>query len=114
MALGPTSVDTTCEYVAMVPTKYGTRTTGCVQTSEISVHIEKGEPDQLSRCRKIKTWGRREKCAEARIFPHGNRDNLKDEIRKVSSTAQFYLIRLKLAMVTFLPLRLGLIYISGP
>lgn len=50
---------------------------------------------------------------KARICPHGNRDDQKDQIRKDSATAQFDVIRLLLAIVTLLPMRLGVLDISG-
>lgn len=50
---------------------------------------------------------------KARICPHGNRDVEKDYVRKDSATAQYDVILLILAIVTFLPFRLGLVDIKG-
>lgn len=49
----------------------------------------------------------------ARICPHGNRDDMKVEIRKDSGTAQFDEIGLLLAISTLLPMSIGVIDISG-
>lgn len=49
----------------------------------------------------------------ARICPHGNCEELKDEVRKESATAQYNVIRLLLAISTYLPMRVGLVDISG-
>lgn len=38
---------------------------------------------------------------------------MKDDVRKDSATAQFDIIRLLLAIVTFLPMRLGDVDVSG-
>lgn len=54
----------------------------------------------------LQTW-------KARIVPRGNRDSEKDEIRKDSSTAQFDVIRILLAAVTFMGMRLALADIKG-
>lgn len=62
---------------------------------------------------KIKTDEAGRHRLKARICPHGNKDAMKDEIRKDSATAQFNVIRLMLAMATFFPMRLGVIDISG-
>lgn len=40
---------------------------------------------------------------KARICPQGNRERMKDEVRKDSTTAHFDVIRLMLAIVTLLP-----------
>lgn len=53
------------------------------------------------------------KVQKARIVPHGNHDGEKDEIRKDSSTAQFFVIRILLFIVTFLGVRLGMADING-
>lgn len=50
---------------------------------------------------------------KARIVPHGNRDDEKDNIRKDSSTAQLFVIRLLLSLVTFLCFRLATADIKG-
>lgn len=49
----------------------------------------------------------------ARICPHGKRDDMKDDLRKDSTTAQFSVIRLLLSIATCSRVRLGLVYISG-
>lgn len=51
---------------------------------------------------------------KARICPRGNRDELKDEVRKDSATAQFNVIRLILEIATYLQMRIGILDISGP
>lgn len=50
---------------------------------------------------------------KARIVPHGNRDTEKDNIRKDSSTAQFDVIRMLLAVCSFVGLRLAMADIKG-
>lgn len=50
---------------------------------------------------KIKTDEKGEHRLKARICPHGNKDAMKDGIRKDSATAQFNVIRMMLAMTTF-------------
>lgn len=47
-----------------------------------------------------------------RIVPHGNKDSMKDEVRKDSGTAQFNVIRVMLAMTKLFLTRLGVVYIS--
>ena len=46
-------------------------------------------------------------------MPHGNRDEEKDNIRKDSSAAQFDVIRILLAITTFLGMRLAMADVSG-
>lgn len=48
-----------------------------------------------------------EQSMKSRIFPHGNNDKMIDTVRKDWQTAQFHAIRLLLALVTFLTMRLG-------
>lgn len=62
---------------------------------------------------KVKTSEQGEHRMKARICPHGNRDDRKNDIRKDSATAQFDVIRFMLALVTFLPMQLGAVDISG-
>lgn len=50
---------------------------------------------------------------KARICPHGNRDAMKDGIRKDSATAQFDVIRLMLSLATILSFNLGVVDVSG-
>lgn len=50
---------------------------------------------------------------KARIVPHGNRDDEKDDVRKDSSAAQFFAIRLVLYISTLLGFRLGMADIKG-
>lgn len=62
---------------------------------------------------KVKTEEEGHHRLKARICPHGNRDHLKDDVRKDSATAQFHVIRLLLAIATTLHFLLGVIDISG-
>lgn len=62
---------------------------------------------------KIKTDEDGQHKMKARICPHGNRDDLKDDIRKDSATAQFHVIRLLLSIAATLGMRLGVVDISG-
>lgn len=62
---------------------------------------------------KIKIEEDRRRRLKSKIFPHGNRDQMKDDIKKNSVTAEFYVIRLILAIVTFLSLRRSIIDIRG-
>lgn len=62
---------------------------------------------------KIKTEESGRHRLKARIVPHGNKDRMKDQVRKDSATAQFNIIRLMLAISSFFPMRLGVIDISG-
>lgn len=62
---------------------------------------------------KVKTSEQGEHRMKARICPHGNHDDQKNDIRKDSATAQFDIIRFMLALVTFLPMELGAVDISG-
>lgn len=57
----------------------------------------------------MKTTEECEHSLKARIFPHGNKDKMKEEVRNDSTTAQFDAIRMLLAMATFLPVRMGVI-----
>lgn len=62
---------------------------------------------------KIKSGEDGSKSLRATICPHGNRDAMKDEVRKDSATAQFEIMRLMLSLSTFAPMKLGLIDVSG-
>ena len=62
---------------------------------------------------KVKVSEDGSKDLKSRIVPHGNRDNEKDNIRKDSSTAQFDVIRLLLAVATFVGMRLAMADIKG-
>ena len=62
---------------------------------------------------KVKTSEDGSHTLKARIVPHGNKDVYKDDIRKDSSTAQFDVIRILLAAVTFLGMRLAMADIKG-
>ena len=62
---------------------------------------------------KLKSDEEGKKVLKARIVPHGNHDAEKDEIRKDSSTAQLFVIRLLLSIVTFLGFLLGMADIKG-
>jgi len=44
---------------------------------------------------------------KARIVPHGNHDDEKDEVRKDFSNAKLFVVRLLLSLVTFLGFRIG-------
>lgn len=50
---------------------------------------------------------------KARLCPHGNRDQMKEDVRKDSATAQFHIIRLMLSLVVVLGFRIGVIDIKG-
>lgn len=50
---------------------------------------------------------------KARICPHGNKDDLKDDIQKDSATAQYDSIRILIYIATFMPMRLGVVDIGG-
>ena len=62
---------------------------------------------------KLKTDEIGNRDLKARIVPHGNHDAEKDEIRKDSSTAQLFVIRLLFSVVTFLGFRLRMADIKG-
>lgn len=62
---------------------------------------------------KLKTEEDGNRKMKARIVPHGNRDNEKDEIRKDSSNASLFVVRLLLSLVTFLQFRIGTADIKG-
>lgn len=49
----------------------------------------------------------------ARICPHGNEDDLMNDIGKASATAQYDTLPLLLKIDTFLPMRLVAVNISG-
>lgn len=50
---------------------------------------------------------------KARIFSHGNCYNMKNEVRKDSSTEQFETIRMLLSIFTLIPIGIGIVYIRG-
>lgn len=60
---------------------------------------------------KIKEDGSR--MMKARIVPHGNHDNGKDEVRKDSSKGPLFVVRLLLCIATFLDFRVATAYIKG-
>lgn len=62
---------------------------------------------------KVKTSEDGSQVLKARIVPNGNRDSEKDDVRKDSSTAQFDVIRLLLAVTTFLGMRLAMADVKG-
>lgn len=62
---------------------------------------------------KVKTEEDGTERLRTRICPHGNQDRGKDNVRKDCSTAQCDVIRLMLALVTFIDYRLGLVDIKG-
>lgn len=62
---------------------------------------------------KVKTDEKGGLKLKARICPHGNRDRLKDDVRKDSSTAQFDVIRLALSMAAGMNAVLGHVDIKG-
>lgn len=51
----------------------------------------------------IKSW----------IFPHGNKDEKKENVMKYSATSQFDSIKLLLSLTTFYSMRLGVVDIGG-
>ena len=53
------------------------------------------------------------KSLKSKIVPHGNRDSEKDKIRKDSSTAQFDVIRILIAVARFIGMRLAMADIKG-
>lgn len=62
---------------------------------------------------RIKTDEEGARMLKARIVPHGNHDDEKDDIRKDSSNAPLYIIRLLLSLVTFMGFRIGTADIKG-
>ena len=62
---------------------------------------------------KVETSENGSKTLKARIVPHGNSGNEKENIRKDSSTAQFDDIRLLLVVTTLLGMRLTMADIKG-
>lgn len=49
----------------------------------------------------------------ARIYPHGNQENMKDRVRRDSFTAQLGDIRLMIFIVTLSTMKLGIVDIIG-
>lgn len=62
---------------------------------------------------KVKTEKGGRLRVKARICPHGNCDFMEDDVRKESSTAQFYLIRIMPSIATFTYFRPGGIDFKG-
>lgn len=62
---------------------------------------------------KVKTEEDGARRLKARIVPHGNHDSEKEEIRKDSSNAQLFVVRLLLSLVTFLDFRIATADITG-
>lgn len=62
---------------------------------------------------KVKNEENGKKRLKARLCPHGNRDRMKDSVRKDSATAQFDVIRIVCSMATVLRLKLGCLDIKG-
>lgn len=62
---------------------------------------------------KVKTNEDGERALKARICPHGNEDDDKDEVRKDSANAQLAVIRLMLSLVTFLGFHIKTADIKG-
>ena len=62
---------------------------------------------------KLKTDESGDRKLKARIVPHGNHDNEKDSIRKDSSNASLFVVRLLLSLVTFLGFKIGTADIKG-
>lgn len=62
---------------------------------------------------KIKTGESGERRLDARLCPHGNKDQMKGDVRKDSATDQLYVIRLIMTMAKFFPVRIGVVDISG-
>lgn len=50
---------------------------------------------------------------KSRICTHGNRDIIKDDMRKDSPTAPFNVTRMMLALTAFFPLKMGVVEIIG-
>lgn len=48
-----------------------------------------------------------------RVCHYGNKDDIKSDVRKDSATAQFDIIWLLLAIASTLPMRLGVVDMSG-
>lgn len=61
----------------------------------------------------VKTEEDGSRMMKARIVPHGNHDDEKDDVRKDSSNAPLFVIRLLLSLVTFLGFRIGTADIKG-
>lgn len=62
---------------------------------------------------KVKTSEDGDNSMKVRIFPHGNKDDLRNGIRKDSSTGQYDVIRLLLSLATFMSMTLAVVDISG-
>lgn len=62
---------------------------------------------------RVKTDEDGSRLMKARIVPHGNHDDEKDEVRKDSSNAPLFVVRLLLSLVTFLGFRNGTADIKG-
>lgn len=62
---------------------------------------------------KLKVDEKGEMMLKSRICPQGNRDKLKDDLRKDSSTVKFDVLRLDLSIETELDVVLGHVDIKG-
>lgn len=62
---------------------------------------------------KLKTDEQGARMMKVRIVPHGNHDDEKDDLRKDSSNASLFVVRLMLSLVTFLGFRIGTADIKG-
>ena len=62
---------------------------------------------------KVKTDEEGTRKMKARIVPHGNHDDEKDNVRKDSSNASLFVVRLLLSLATFLHYRVGTADIKG-
>ena len=62
---------------------------------------------------KLKTDENGNRKLKARIVPHGNHDDEKDNVRKDSSNAPLFVVRLLLSLATFLGFRIGTADIKG-
>lgn len=62
---------------------------------------------------KVNTSEEGKKKQKARIGTHGNRDEMKDGVRKDSGTAQLSVIRLMISMDTWMSFKIGLVDFSG-
>lgn len=62
---------------------------------------------------KGQNWWRKMCRLKARIFPHGNRNKMKGDIRKDAARDQFDVIRLLVILVTMLHISLGIVDIKG-
>lgn len=61
----------------------------------------------------MKTEENGKRFTKAQIVPHGNHDDEKDDVRKDSSNAPLFVIRLLLSLVTFFGFRIATADIKG-